>query len=194
MNAFSLTPSSLLSKNVASLRNPSLSYIWWFYFCLFLLEQFKYTGRKTRCYKIKKEDVIAYLEDRKVFPEAYAAPRGWYKGYYEIKLGINLPPEVLEDMHEYYADLFSQYKDVLTALEVCKLTGYSKTAINNWCAGGQLKAFKRSNINHIPKIYLVKFFCSPYSRSVTRKSDWHIRTLKRFPSWRSQKQSQGGAK
>ena len=40
MNAFSLTPSSLLSKNVASLRNPSLSYIWWFYFCLFLLEQF----------------------------------------------------------------------------------------------------------------------------------------------------------
>ena len=40
MNAFSLTPSSLLSKNDASLRNPSLSYIWWFYFCLFLLEQF----------------------------------------------------------------------------------------------------------------------------------------------------------
>ena len=44
MNAFSLTPSSLLSKNVASLRNPSLSYIWWFYFCLFLLEQFTWAG------------------------------------------------------------------------------------------------------------------------------------------------------
>ncbi len=141
-----------------------------------------------------KEDVIAYLGDRKVFPEAYAAPKGWYKGYYGIKLEIHLPPEVLEDMHEYYAELFSQYKDVLTAIEVCKLTGYSKTAINNWCAGGQLKAFKRSNINHIPKIYLVEFFCSPYCRSITRKSDWHIKTLKRFPSWRSQKQSQGGAK
>ena len=127
-------------------------------------------------------------------PEAYAAPKGWYKGYYEIKLEIHLPPEVLEDMHAYYADLFSQYKDVLTAIEVCKLTGYSKTAINNWCAGGQLKAFKRSNVNHIPKIYLIEFFCSAYCRSVTRKSDWHIRTLKRFPSWRSQKQSQGGAK
>ena len=81
----------------------------------------------------QKEDVIAYLEDRKIFPEAYAAPKGWYKGYYEIKLEIHLPPEVLEDMHAYYADLFSQYKDVLTAIEVCKLTGYSKTAINN-CA------------------------------------------------------------
>lgn len=38
MIAFSLTPNSLLSKNDASLRNPSLSYIWWFF--LSFLEQF----------------------------------------------------------------------------------------------------------------------------------------------------------
>ena len=35
---------------------------------LYLLQSGKipceYTGRKTRCYKIKKEDVIAYLENR----------------------------------------------------------------------------------------------------------------------------------
>lgn len=41
---------------------------------LYLLQSGKipceYTGRKTRCYKIKKEDVIAYLENRKVFPES----------------------------------------------------------------------------------------------------------------------------
>ncbi len=45
---------------------------------LYLLQSGKipceYTGRKTRCYKIKKEDVIAYLENRKVFPESYSAP------------------------------------------------------------------------------------------------------------------------
>ena len=43
---------------------------------LYLLQSRKipceYTGRKTRCYKIKKEDVIAYLENRKVFPESYS--------------------------------------------------------------------------------------------------------------------------
>ena len=38
--AFSLTPGSLLSKNDACLRNPSLSCLWWFYFCPFFLEQF----------------------------------------------------------------------------------------------------------------------------------------------------------
>ena len=48
MIAFSLTPSSLLSKNGASLRNPYLSYIGWFYFCLFLLEQFMNRGWKKK--------------------------------------------------------------------------------------------------------------------------------------------------
>ena len=71
---------------------------------LYLLQSGKipceYTGRKTRCYKIKKEDVIAYLENRKVFPD---------------------------------------YPDVLTTQEVSKITGYGKTAINNWCNQGHIR-------------------------------------------------------
>ena len=57
---------------------------------LYLLQSGKipceYTGRKTRCYKIKKKDVIAYLENRKVFPESYSAPAGWYKGDYTVQM------------------------------------------------------------------------------------------------------------
>ena len=121
-----------------------------------------YTGKQTRCYKIKKEDVIAYLEDRKIFPEAYSAPKGWYKGYYEIKMEVNLPDEILEDMQEYYTYLLSKYKDVLTVSEACKITGYAKTSINNWCGNGHLKAFKRGNANCIPKVYFVEFLCSSY--------------------------------
>ena len=45
-------------------------------------------------------------------------------------------------------------------------TGYSKTAVNNWCGSGILKAFKRSNVNHIPKVYLIEFLCSPDCRSI----------------------------
>jgi len=41
----------------------------------------EWTGKKTRCYKIKKEDVRAYLEERAVYPELYSAPRGWYLDY-----------------------------------------------------------------------------------------------------------------
>ncbi len=85
---------------------------------LYLLQSGKipceYTGRKTRCYKIKKEDVIAYLENRKVFPESYSAPAGWYKGDYTVQMEEQVPPIVREHLRLYYTELLSGYPDVLT--------------------------------------------------------------------------------
>ena len=72
---------------------------------LYLLQSGKipceYTGRKTRCYKIKKEDVIAYLENRKVFPESYSAPAGWYSGSYEFQMEEEVPPFRRDDVGEH---------------------------------------------------------------------------------------------
>lgn len=151
---------------------------------LYLLQSGKipceYTGKRTRCYKIKKEDVIAYLNDRKVFPESYSAPAGWYSGSYPIKMKREIPPVVREDMHGYYKKLLSKYPDVLTADDVVKLTGYVKTSVNNWCRKGRLKSFKKQGCNYIPKVYLIEFFCSPYFRTIVRKSNWHIYILKEF--------------
>lgn len=83
-------------------------------------------------------------------------------------------------MHGYYQGLLSKYPDVLTANDVVKLTGYVKTSVNNWCRKGCLKSFKRNGINYIPKVYLIEFFCSPYFRTIVRKSNWHIYILKEF--------------
>ena len=78
---------------------------------LYLLQSRKipceYTGRKTRCYKIKKEDVIAYLENCKGFPESYSAPAGWYKGDYTVQIEEQDPPIVREHLRLYYAELLS---------------------------------------------------------------------------------------
>ena len=38
------------------------------------------TGKKTRRYTIRTEDVITYLIDREIRPEKYAAPDHWYRG------------------------------------------------------------------------------------------------------------------
>lgn len=169
---------------------------------LYLLQSGKipceYTGRKTRCYKIKKEDVIAYLENRKAFPESYSAPAGWYKGDYTVQMEEQVPQIVLEHLQLYYTELLSGYPDVLTTQTVSKITGYGKTSINNWCNQGHIKSFRKNNVNHIPKVYLVEFFCSTYFRTITRKSPWHIRTLQGFSSWRKIRDlhtadSEGGA-
>ena len=86
-------------------------------------------------------------------------------------------------MHDYYTGLLEKYKDVVTVQEVVALTGYSKTTINNWCNKGYIKSFKRNNANHIPKLYLIEFLCSKYFRTITRKSKWHIGTLRQFSVW-----------
>lgn len=143
----------------------------------------EYTGKKTRCYKIKKSDVITYLEKRKIFPESYSAPAGWYKGNYSIKLETKIPENALKNMRQYYTEMLAQYPDVMTATEVSTIIGYGKTTVNNWCRKGHLKAFKRNNMNHIPKAYLIEFCYSKYFRTITRKSDWHIRALQEFSRW-----------
>jgi len=140
----------------------------------------EYTGKQTRCYKIHKQDVIDYLENRKVFPERYSAPKGWYSGRYTIKIQTQVPEVVLEELHKYYTELLAEYPDVLRASEVAKLTGYCRTAVNNWCHKERLVSFKNKGINHIPKQYLIEFFCSLYFRSIVRKSRWHVQTLKEF--------------
>lgn len=147
----------------------------------------EWTGKKTRCYKIKKEDVRAYLEERAVYPELYSAPRGWYGGHYVAKLSKELPDNVLRQMHGYYAKLLSKYKDVVTIQDVVALTGYAKTTVNNWCNRGQLKSFRKGQLFYIPKIFLIGFFCSLTFRSITRKSLWHIQTLNDFQRKMKQK-------
>lgn len=147
----------------------------------------EWTGKKTRCYKIKKEDVRAYLEERAIYPELYSAPRGWYGGHYVAKLSKELPEDVLQQMHDYYAKLLSKYKDVVTVQDVVVLTGYAKTTINNWCNRGELKSFRKGQLFYIPKIFLIYFFCSLTFRSITRKSLWHIQTLNDFQRKMKQK-------
>lgn len=97
-----------------------------------------------------------------------------------IETGNSIPSlQVMLD----YSELFAQYPDVLTATDISKVIGYGTTSINDWCRKGHLKAFKRNNMNHIPKVYLIEFCCSKYFRTITRKSEWHIRALQEFPRW-----------
>ena len=128
--------------------------------------------------------MIAYLENCKVFPESYSASAGWYKGEYTVQMGEQISQIVLEHLRLYYIELLSDYPDVLTTQVVSEIISYGKTSINNCCNQGHIKSFWKNNVNHIPKVYLVEFFCSTYFRTITRKSPWHIRTLQGFSSWR----------
>ena len=138
------------------------------------------SGKKTRCYKIRKEDVKAYLEERAIFPELYSAPKGWYGMHYTARLSGKLTDDMLTAMHDYYAKLLDDYDDVMTVNDISALTGYGKTTINRWCCSKYLKSFRSGRLLYIPKIFLTEFFCSQYFRSINRKTLWHIQTLNEF--------------
>lgn len=140
----------------------------------------EYSGKKTRCYKIKKDDVQKYLESKGKFPECYSAPAGWHKGYRQITLPVEMSDEKLKRLYGYYADLLCDCKDVISSQEVSKLTGYARTTVNNWCRKGRLKHFIKNNTYYIPKTFLIDFLCSPYFRCIIRKSFWHIQTVNEF--------------
>ena len=78
----------------------------------------EWSGKKTRCYKIRKEDVKAYLEERAIFPELYSAPKGWYGTHYVARLSKELPEDTLRQMHGYYEKLLRKYPDVVTVKDV----------------------------------------------------------------------------
>ena len=92
----------------------------------------EYTGKRTHCYTIRKEDVIAFLQDREQYPEAYKAPPGWYSGGYDPRSHHDIPPIVLKDMHVYYEELLAKQPDVMTAKDVEALIGYAVSSVNNW--------------------------------------------------------------
>jgi len=69
----------------------------------------EFTGKKTRCYQIRKVDVRKYLAERAVFPELYSAPQGWYGGHYQATVQKELPEETHEEMLTYYGKLLAAY-------------------------------------------------------------------------------------
>lgn len=145
-----------------------------------------YSGKKTRCYKIRKEDLMAFIEDRENHPEFYAVPEGWYKEsgrtvrqHYSSEIKIDG-----EDLHEYYRFLLKEYPDVLEVKKVSEITGYAIPVINRWCNKGKVKYFSIRAMNMIPKIYLIDFFCSNAFRTISRKSEWHISSLQNYRRWK----------
>ena len=151
-----------------------------------------YSGKKTRCYKIRKEDLMAFIEDRENHPEFYAVPEGWYKEsgrtvrqHYSSEIKIDG-----EDLHEYYRFLLKEHPDVLEVKKVSEITEFPivKDTTPNMTnprlyglVGSEMCIRDR---NMIPKIYLIDFFCSNAFRTIPRKSEWHISSLQNYRRWK----------
>lgn len=140
------------------------------------------TGKKTRCYKIKKSDIIAFMNDRQVNPDNYIAPENWYRyGSTPVKAyKIRIQPELPEgraQLRQFYEDKLKAKLDLLDVAEVEEFTGYNRRTVGEWIRKGNLRALSLPNKYMIPKCYLIDWLSSEAYNRTYRKSKKHVDML-----------------
>ena len=135
------------------------------YLLQFNLIPHTFTGKKTRCYAIKKSDVIAFMNDREVNPEKYIAPKNWYKYGGEIvrPYKIRIQPPCAKDekkLRRYYESKLAALPDVMDVAAAVDFTGYNRRTVCQWIRVGKLKALSLLQKYMIPKCYLIDWLCS----------------------------------
>ena len=93
-----------------------------------------HTGKRTRCYKIAKADVAAYLRRRLTEPEHYAPPSGWYKNYPQrkppaVSLTRTLDYEIVSRLllRRHLEQQLADTPDVLTVEQIARFTATRPT-------------------------------------------------------------------
>lgn len=139
------------------------------------------TGKKTRCYRIKKADVIKYLQERENDPCKFQAPENWYKNAYGFKPHtIRLIPSekaTKQVMTAYYKQQLQGYSDVMTVADICDFTGYNRRAVGRWCVKKRLKYITSTPKYLVPKTFLIEYLTSDCYNNTIRKSKKHIAAL-----------------
>lgn len=138
------------------------------------------TGKQTRCYKIAKMDVAAYLRRRLSEPEYYTPPSGWYKNYpahkppaFSLNGALVLTDATRRRVRRWYEPLLARQPDVLDAHQIAQVTGYASRTVSRWCTEGRLRTIQRRPRFMVPKTWLLDVLTSEDYNRITRKSREH---------------------
>ena len=146
------------------------------------------TGKKTRRYTIRTDDVIFYMIDREIHPEVYCAPPNWYRERSGRRTCCVAYQNEFMRLSEKDKETFRirietelQFRnDLLTVAEVVEVIGYNSETIRRWCKAKKIKSFNVSGKFLIPKICLIDFLISKYSFEIKRKTWKHLFLIKSF--------------
>lgn len=126
------------------------------------------TGKKTRQYKIRRDDVIAYLQERNKWGSQIPIgelngniPNPLRKKTCVSSFSHSIKPGMEWALSQYFESLFVDYPDVLYMRDVLFLTGVSKEALRKRIKKGELEAVCYGRKTFISKQALLDFMLSP---------------------------------
>ena len=138
-----------------------------------------HSGKKTRCFTIRKTDIQAYLKNRRGNITLHDS----YGKNSSILLMENPPEEIMRLLYDFYSDKLSDYHDVITIKDIIGFTGYCKESVNRWCRSNDIKHFTRNRKHYIPKRFFIEFLCSARFRLIQRKSLTHLQMIAEFQKY-----------
>ena len=134
----------------------------------------KDSGKKTRQYKIRRDDVITCLENL----HTYDIPR--------IFSTVPNSPQIRnltdEEIKKYTAFLLCKWRldpNPMTDVQVAELLGYNLGSVQRWLNNENLRAAKAHGVRCIPKRWLADFCCH-YGYHIVKKSEKHTKLEEGF--------------
>ena len=147
------------------------------------------TGKKTFRFKIKKEDVMIFVNDKVEYSDKI--PQGYYKSNkvtsdnrkkkYVIEVDLYL-------FHQFFEDLLAYFPDLMSIHEISVLTGYGKTAVLYWCSDKGLPYIISGKKYFIPKNRFITFCCGDYFPKIKKRSYRHFMLLNAYKKWLEEKE------
>ena len=137
--------------------------------------------RHNCCFSVSKYDLEALLRRLERCPDLRTTftetlRRGVSKPYQRrVRL---LPPELSSTaLRHYYETALADWPMLLNVHDICRFTGYRRTAVRNWMLRRELRYLIREPRYQVPKPWLIDYLCSVQYNEKSRKSDAHVRQL-----------------
>ena len=132
-------------------------------------------------FSVSKYDLESLLRRLERYPELRSVLsetlcRGVSKPY-QRKVRV-LPPELSATaLRQYYETALADWPTILNVHDVCRFTGYRRTAVRNWMLREEMRYLTREPRYQVPKLWLIDYLCSDQYNRKARKSDTHVRQL-----------------
>lgn len=127
-----------------------------------------HNGKKSRCYTIAIEDVVAFLEDREVHPEKYRLPRSAWSRIRQPDLPAKQEGH-RGSLFAFYREHFVGEPDVLSVDEAAAMVKVTRDTVLKWCAEKEFEVFTVKRAFQIPKDGYLKFLAGYAKKSYTVK-------------------------
>ena len=141
------------------------------------------TGKKTRQYRVKLNDLFRYLDKYEQGDPSVMTPIGKFNAKKTKNERPRIPREIYskppDDFRLWLEDEWYAESDLLHIKDISRITGYHENTVQKWLKDKKIRSVWTQNLLISSKTWLIDFYCDD-AYQIVRKSDAHIDIMKRY--------------